>query len=70
MVAIRIKFKASRNGTLDDRVMVTYPSQIAISTTVSDYLVTISGILIDSSPTFPGGNVLQITPFGAAIVQP
>jgi hypothetical protein len=69
-VAIRLKFKASRNGTLDDRVVITYPAQVVISTTASDYTVTISDVLISASPTFPSANVLQITPFAGPLIQP
>ncbi len=70
MAAIRLKFKVSRKGMLDDRVLITYPSQLAISTTASDYTVTIAGLSISASPTFPSANVLQITPFEGLLDGP
>jgi hypothetical protein len=69
-IAITVKFKASRFGTLDDRVEITYPPEIAISNTDIDYEVTIAGQSIAASPTFPAANVLRITPFAGALVQP
>ena len=70
LIAIRLKFKVSRNGTLNDRVVITYPAQVTISTTASDYAVTIADVPISASPTFPSANVLQITPFAGPLIQP